>query len=229
MRAGGGLALLMDQRLLAFHPDEGVGETLARLPDLSPACRGNDCSCDSAGNLWLGVMDRRAERPLGGLYRIDPAGQVRQVDDGYVVANGPAITAAGDRLYVADSARRVIYALTVDADGRCLDKQPWVTFSAAEGYPDGMALDSLEHLWVAHYDGGRVSRYDPEGRLESSFTLPVARPTAPAFGDADVSTLYVTSARAGLASAALAAQPLAGGLFRYPVEVRGRLPGLFGG
>jgi sugar lactone lactonase YvrE len=51
--------------------------------------------------------------------------------------------------------------------------------------------------------------------------LPCARVTKIAFGGADLRTAYVTTARIGLDAAALAAQPLAGGLFAFEAPVAG--------
>jgi sugar lactone lactonase YvrE len=49
----------------------------------------------------------------------------------------------------------------------------------------------------------------------------VARVTSCAFGAPDLDTLYITSARAGLTDEQLAAQPLAGCLFKVRPGVRG--------
>ena len=46
-------------------------------------------------------------------------------------------------------------------------------------------------------------------------------PTMPCFGDDDLRTLYVTTAREGRPEAELAAQPLAGRVLRLRVEVPG--------
>jgi sugar lactone lactonase YvrE len=42
-----------------------------------------------------------------------------------------------------------------------------------------------------------------------------------AFGDEDLRTAYVTSARTGLSDAELAAQPHAGAILSFPVDVPG--------
>jgi sugar lactone lactonase YvrE len=49
----------------------------------------------------------------------------------------------------------------------------------------------------------------------------VDQPTSCAFGGRDFSTLYVTTARAGLSAAALGRQPLAGSLLSFEPGVRG--------
>jgi sugar lactone lactonase YvrE len=50
-----------------------------------------------------------------------------------------------------------------------------------------------------------------------------------AFGGPDLRTLFITTARSGLTSEQLAAEPLAGGLFAVSVDSPGLPAGLFGG
>jgi xylono-1,5-lactonase len=66
-----------------------------------------------------------------------------------------------------------------------------------------------------------VNRYSPAGELLNKLFLPVANCTKPAFGGADLRTLYVTSAWKGLSVEQRAQQALAGGLFAVPVDTPG--------
>ncbi len=95
--------------------------------------------------------------------------------------------------------------------------------------PDGSAVDAEGYLWNAQWDGARVVRYAPDGRIDRIVEMPVARPTSCAFGGEDFTTLYVTSAWDGLSPGARAAQPLAGGLFAFDAGVKGLALPLFAG
>ena len=77
-----------------------------------------------------------------------------------------------------------------------------------------MTVDAEGFLWVAIHRGGAVRRYAPSGELAGVIELPVSQPTSCAFGGPDLRDLYITTARQHLSAAELAAQPLAGGLFR---------------
>jgi sugar lactone lactonase YvrE len=79
--------------------------------------------------------------------------------------------------------------------------------------PDGLAVDSEGGVWIALWDGWRVARYAPDGRLDREIHLPVPRPTSCCFGGAGLATLYVTSARVRLSAAQLAEAPLSGSVF----------------
>jgi len=76
-------------------------------------------------------------------------------------------------------------------------------------------------LWSAHYDGWRVVRFMPDGRIDRVIDLPVQRPTSCQFGGPDLSVLFVTTARQKLTPQELATQPLAGALLALDVGVRG--------
>ena len=81
--------------------------------------------------------------------------------------------------------------------------------------------DSEGFLWIAHWSGSQVVRYAPDGRVDRIVKVPVSRPTCPAFGGKDLKTLYITSARDGLTPEQLAAEPTAGGVFAFNVDVPG--------
>jgi sugar lactone lactonase YvrE len=77
-----------------------------------------------------------------------------------------------------------------------------------------MTIDTDGMLWIAHWDGSQVARWNPStGKKIFSIVLPVDRVTSCTFGGDDLKDLYITTARVGLNEKQLAAQPLAGSLF----------------
>ena len=183
--------------------------------------RTNDATVDCHGRLWFGTMDDNEQQPTGALYCLD-RGALHRVGGEAVVTNGPAISRDGGTLYHVDSGRRTIWRYSVGDGPRLDDGEVFVQLTAADGYPDGIVLDSEDCLWVALWDGWSVRRYAPDGRLLLTIALPCARVTKIAFGGAGLRTAYVTTARVGLDAAALAAQPFAGGLFAFDAPVAGR-------
>jgi sugar lactone lactonase YvrE len=97
------------------------------------------------------------------------------------------------------------------------------------GRPDGGSFDEEGCYWVALFDGWRVVRLSPDGALLADIPLPVQRPTMIAFGGPDRRTAFVTTATTGLDETALAAQPQAGGIFTFRVDVPGVPEFDFGG
>lgn len=72
-----------------------------------------------------------------------------------------------------------------------------------------------------------MRRYTPDGWLDTVVRVPARQVTSAAFGDDDLGTLYITTAREGLTEAELRAQPDAGSIFACRPGVTGRPPFLF--
>lgn len=192
-------------------------------PDL-PGNRANDGKVDPAGRVWAGTMDNAEQAATGSLYRLDPDRSWRRMDQGYRVTNGPAFSPDGRTLYHSDSALRCVYRFDLAPDGSLGERQVFIRFGEDDGYPDGMTTDAEGGLWIAHWGGNRVSRFDPDGRPERAIPLPVSQPTSCVFGGEDLDRLFITSAAIGLTC-----EPLAGGLFEVDPGVRGLPTGIFAG
>ncbi|WP_325546681.1 SMP-30/gluconolactonase/LRE family protein [Sphingopyxis sp.] len=203
-----------------------IGDVIA-VVDEPAGNRFNDGKVDSEGRFWAGTMDDAEKAARGSLYRLDPGGTVTAVRGGIMVPNGPAFLADGTML-VTDSAAQRIAAVTLDADGNPVAERPFASFSPEQGYPDGMAVDAENHVWIAFWDGWCLRRLSPDGRIVREIPMPVQRPTCPAFGGRDLDRLYITSATVGLTPDALAQQPLAGALLCLTGEA-GRSPPRFAG
>jgi len=191
-----------------------IGPRAGPEPHL-PGNRMNDGKADRHGAIWCGTMDMAEQHATGSLYRLSPDGAWQTVDTGYMVPNGPALSPCGRWLYHADSGRRVIYRFALE-DGLAVQRADFVTFREADGYPDGMTCDAEGHLWVAHWDGGCVSRYAPDGQLDRRIALPAQRITNIAFGGDALDRTFVTSAAIGLPES-----PFDGALFEVDSGVRG--------
>ncbi len=71
------------------------------------------------------------------------------------------------------------------------------------------------------WDGWRLVRYAPDGRVDRVLEPPVQKPTSCAFGGPDLATLYITSAVWDLTDEQRRNQPQADGLFAVEVGVKG--------
>jgi len=229
---GGAVAALAD----GFHHFEFKTAALTKLADpaeqgsgAGPDHRFNDGGVDPAGRFWAGTMHLSTRHPSGKVYRLDAGANgeganAHAVYDGFFVPNGFAWSPDGTRFYLNDSPRAMFVADYESAAGRAGPPYVFADAGAAPGFPDGMAVDAEGFLWNARWDGGGLARFAPDGRLDRFVPLPVSRPTSCVFGGSKLDTLYVTSARIGLDAAALAKEPLAGGIFALDPGVRGLPP-----
>ena len=193
-------------------------------PDL-PNNRLNDAAVDRFGRIWAGTMDCGASIEAGSLYCLDTDFTLTRRDSGYIVTNGPVFSPRHDFLYHNDTARGVVYRFAFTADGEIRDKAQFLKFPQDWGVPDGMTVDADGGLWIAHWGGGRVSRFDPDGKLDRVISLPASQITNCVFAGNDLDRLFVTSAATGVAG-----EPMAGVLFEVdPGGARGLAPCYFAG
>src|SRR6185369_5597840 len=209
----GGMICGLRSGLYRFDPSESRFEPIVQVTDARPADRLNDGYVDQLGRLWFGTMDNDEREATGALYRF-AAGRLERMDDGYVITNGPAMSADCRVLYHVDTGQRCVYAFDVDSRGALSGKRLFVKVEEPGVYPDGPTVDSVGNVWVAMFGGWSVRCYSPRGELLRSIDLPVAQCTKVAFGGVDLKTLYITTASVGLSDAQRLQQPLAGGLFR---------------
>ncbi len=205
-------------------------------PPFDPSLfRFNEGGCDCTGRFWLGTMfdpkdkRRKDEHRQGQWHSYTEAEGLRPRPDFAVIPNGLAWDDSFQTMYTAHYERGEILAFDFDAQrGRLGRQRIFATIPHEAGRPDGSAIDAEGCYWVALHDGARLRRFRPDGSFDSDLPLPVSQPTMCAFGDADLSTLYITSAAMGLAPEQKAREPLAGRLLRCRPGVRGRALPMFG-
>lgn len=178
--------------LFIFDPETEHLEFLAAPEGHSARHRLNDGKVDPGGRLWLGTMHVDEHPSEGALHRLDGPRQLTRVDGPYTVPNGPAFAPDGRVMYCADSPARTIYSF--ELGGSTMRRREFVRFAGDEGYPDGMTTDAAGCLWVAHWGGGSVSRFGPDGSRLARIEVPAENVTSCAFGGADMQTLFITTA-----------------------------------
>ena len=180
----------------------------------------NDAKVDPSGRLWAGTFDVNETEPRGCLWLLENGASPQLMETGMAVVNGPAFSPDGQTVYVSDSVARRILAFDLERD-RPRNRRVLVEFAREDGLPDGLAVDAEGCIWCAHWDGGKVTRFSPDGRRMLAVAVPAPRVTSVAFGGASRDTLFVTTARYGLSAADLASYPASGALFGIQAPVRG--------
>lgn len=234
----GSIGLASDSRLIAalrtgfffFEPKTGgLAPIHDPEPDL-PGNRLNDGKMDRKGRFWCGSMADPERAPAGTLYRLDPDGSCTAMADGITIPNALCWSPDGATMYFADSPERVIRAYDFDpASGAISNRREFARVPENDGVPDGATIDAEGYLWSAHMRGRRVTRYDPDGRIDRVIELPCDNVTSCGFGGKNLDVLYITTARQRLSDRELAAQPLAGSLFAVEPGVTGIAEPVFGG
>ena len=157
--------------------------------------RMNDAACDARGRFWATCMGWEAEPGAGSVFRVEHDGAISTQIEGLTIPNGPAFTADGSGMFLADSARGLVYRYELDPDGELGERTVFV--EVHDGQPDGMTVDDDGTLWAAVWGAGQVRRFDRDGRLVATYDVPASQPTAPCLA---AGRLFVTSAADGLPS-----------------------------
>lgn len=226
----GRLLLALRDGLWRFDPRRGQRHRLAAAPYDPTRERFNDGKADPQGRFWVGTLYEPREPALAALYRY-AGGRLERMAADITVSNGLAWSPDGATLYWSDTKAHTIYRVAFDTvEGRLAGREVFARFPLRQpgqplalygGRPDGAAVDADGAYWVAMFEGQRLLRLSPAGQVLDELRLPVRCPTMVCFGDDDLRTLYVTTAREQRPPQELAAEPWAGCVLRLRVHVPG--------
>jgi sugar lactone lactonase YvrE len=185
--------------------------------------RFNDAATDFQGRFWVGTLnDANPKGPDGELFCVQGDGSYRLMDKNITVANGIGWSPDRKVMYFTDSFRYSIYAYDYAAEtGTISNRKTFVQTPPDAGIPDGLTVDSEGFVWSAYCGGWKVVRYNPEGKVDREYRLPVANPTSCAFGGKRLDELYITSAHLGLSKQEKEQYPQSGDLFCLKAGVPG--------
>lgn len=159
-----------DGGLFRLHGDGTVEPVLLAIDDVPlPPC--NFPLIDRAGRIWLTVSTRvtprasdyRATASSGFIVLIDSHG-ARIVADGLGYANECVLSADERHLFVNETFARRLTRFAVSGDGSLHSPEVVARFGAGE-FPDGVARDADDNLWVTSIVSNRVLRVSPSGTI----------------------------------------------------------------
>ncbi len=222
LRRDGGFVVALRSGFWLAEQDGTLTRKVADAPYDPAHHRFNDGRCDPQGRLLAGSMNEARDAASAALYRLDPDFTLTELFSGMTISNGLAFSPDGGTMYHSDTMPRIVTCYDYDAaSGTPSRPRVFAQFAAELDRPDGAAVDRDGCYWTAFYNGGRIQRIAPDGRLLEAYPIPAMCPTMCAFGGADLKTLYVTSARQRRLPDELARLPQSGGLFAMKVDVPG--------
>jgi len=191
----------------------------------------NDAAVDRQGRLLVGTVNMNDPfLPEGSLYRLDPDGSFHELDSGYATANGIGFSLDSRTVYVADQRNWQIIAMDYDPVlGTTSNRRVFATLSKEEGQPDGLIVDSEGYIWNGHQGGWKLTRYDPDGKIERQIHFPVRHVISFAFGSKDLDILYVTTCSWDFTDEDRKKEPWAGDLLSIQTDIKGLIEPAFAG
>lgn len=199
----------------------GERRDIAAVEADMPHTRLNDGRTDRQGRFIAGGIDESGTSKEAAVYRLDPDLTVTKLFGGVGCANGTCFSADGRTMWFADSFKGDIERFDYDPASGSVSNRSAIGRTPAPGVPDGSCIDAEGHVWNAVWEGARVERWSPDGRITAVIEVPVQKPTCVAFGGPGLDTLFITSSKLGESAEALSRQPLAGHLFAVKPGVTG--------
>ena len=220
----------LERGIYRLNREDTTRVLLAEPEKNKPDNRFNDGKCDPAGRLWVGTMSKKGGKKNAGLFKVEPDGSSQQVLDSITISNGIVWTSDRKRMYYIDTPTSSVYGFDYEPEtGTISGKDIVIMIPREMGFPDGMTIDEEDKLWIAHWGGYGVYRWDPEtGEYLGMINVPAKNVTSCAFGGDNLDTLYITTARQGTNDEELEKFPLSGGLFKVVPGIKGVKANFFG-
>ncbi|PZX53193.1 SMP-30/gluconolactonase/LRE family protein [Algoriphagus chordae] len=219
----GNLILGLDRKIAKFDLEIEKLTWLCEVESDFPLHRFNDGKVDTKGRIWIGTLSTKFTKGSGALYRVDKDLNPKKQLDQLTISNGMAWTADNQTFYFIDTPTRKIKAFHFDiASGEIEFERVAVDIPEELGFPDGMCIDQEGMLWVAHYGGLGVYRWNPiSGELLDKIELPVPHVTSCCFGGENLDILLITTAQENMSSEQLKEYPLSGDAFMVKTNTKG--------
>jgi sugar lactone lactonase YvrE len=182
--------------------------------------RFNDGKADSAGRLIFGSMSLAANdgvsaAPASGALYILEGRNCRILAKNITNSNGLAWNHDSSKMYYIDTPTQYVREYEYDPKhGEVGNSRVCIRIPIDEGAPDGMTIDTNGMLWIAHWGGYQVSRWDPRtGTKIGEVAVPVKNVTCCTFGGPKTDILFITTATYGVSGLDWETQPNAGAVF----------------
>eukprot|EP01084_Bolivina_argentea_P159565 277886_1 len=207
----------------------------------------NDSRCDKNGRFIVGgyaEYDKRYPEtkynPISNIYRINTDGSLQVLLKNIACTNSICFNNDNNKykMYITDSRcwnPKQIREYKYYNDNR-LPSNPRIFTQWNEekcnisGGIDGSIIDNDGYLWNAEFNGGRVVRYDNNGKINMIVNVPEPYVTCCCFGGTDLDILYITTCGNRLTKQQKNnLNGICGALYAVKLPVKGRLEDRFGG
>tara|TARA_R110002012_G_scaffold317308_1_gene533330 strand:- start:9333 stop:10253 length:921 start_codon:yes stop_codon:yes gene_type:complete len=225
----GNLILGLDRKLAKFDLETEELSWLCEVESENPLHRFNDGKVDAKGRIWIGTMSTEFTEGAGSLYCIDQDLEPQKKLSNLSISNGMAWTEDNQAFHFIDTPTRQIKKYKFDLKtGKIKFDRIAIEIPEESGFPDGMCIDREGMLWIAHYGGAGVYRWNPaSGDLLEKIDLPVPNVTCCCFVGENLDTLLITTAQENMSSEQLKKYPLSGDIFLVKTKAKGYLSNLF--
>jgi len=209
-----------------FDTESGELEYILDVETENEDIRCNDGACDSKGRLWIGSMQKEFQQGAASLYVIDKDLKIKKVLKDLTISNGLAWSPDNSRLYFIDSPTRLVQSFYFnEITSEIRFEKNVIEIPSNLGIPDGMTIDQEGMLWIAHWGGYGVYKWNPnDGSLLDMIEIPAPYVTSCTFAGENMDHMVITTAKGDLNEADLAQYPESGNTFCHKLDAMGFVP-----
>jgi xylono-1,5-lactonase len=172
-----------------------------RIDTFNKRIRFNDGMMDEEGGVICCSMDMAGKENLGKYFYYDRNQKRKIIDKGYVIANGPALSARSNFLYTVESVgnqflKKGIYVSEFNRSKEKTTNRKLLIDWRWKSSPDGVVTDKNGDVWVGEFGGNNLRCFGFNGNLKTEIGLPAWNITKATFDYKGKNTsIYVTSAK----------------------------------
>lgn len=212
--------------LILYDPENGETEVLMTVDGDQPDNHFNDAKAIPGGRILAGTMNTAMDcedvpgAETGRLLVLESGKEPVQIADGMKVPNGLSISPDRKTAYHVDTYNYTVDAYDFDEEtGNLSNRRLFLQIPPETGSPDGMTVAEDGTLFIAHWGGHAIRRFDPEtGKELAVYEVPALSPTCCSFGGKAMDELYITTTSIDSSEEEY---PLAGSLFVIKPGVKG--------
>lgn len=230
----GGFAFTIDNHLILCtekgifklfrNNDQTRLEKITDLP-LETGERCNDVTTDPNGRLIVGTKTETFGKSR--LFMVEKNKEPQIMLDHLGLSNGMSFSIDLKSFFHTDSSYFKITKYHYDlANGKISHPDIFFNGSIDMGFPDGITMDSEDHLWVAFWGSSRIRRINPNGDTVAEIVLPVLQTSSLAFGGQYMNKLLITTASESCTNRLIGTDKdgnfLGGRIYTIDLPIRGR-------
>ncbi|QBQ40980.1 SMP-30/gluconolactonase/LRE family protein [Sphingobacterium psychroaquaticum] len=157
----------------------------------------NDLCFDRVGNLLFTCPGDKLEDGTGYICCLTPERQIIKIYNGLYYPNGLAFGTDGNTLFVAETGTQWLWKMQWNILSKKIENAIKLCYVGGNVGPDGIAIDTTDHIYIALYGSAKIDVYKPDGTAVTTISTLGRNPTNCAIDPFGETGLIITEAENG--------------------------------
>lgn len=180
-----------------YNPTTSQTETIIDKIEEAPLKMPNDLCFDRAGNLLFTCPGDRLEDGTGYICCLTSERQIIKIYDDLYYPNGLAFGTGGNTLFVAETGTQWLWKMQWNTNTKKIESATKLCYVGGNVGPDGIAIDTTDHIYIALYGSAKIGVYKPDGTAVTTINTLGSNPTNCAIDPLGKVGIVITEAEHG--------------------------------